>query len=160
MNLNDVHRGIKKRKKRKRLGRGPGSGHGKTCGRGHKGQGSRAGWSVHPTFEGGQMPLVRRIPKRGFHNRWAQTVAIINVADLEKLFDDGAEVTPQTLKDGNLAKGRYDVLKVLGNGQLTKKLKVSAHRFSRSAAEKIQAAGGQVVVLPGKAPVVKNKQKT
>jgi len=160
MNLNDVNRGIKKRKKRKRLGRGPGSGHGKTCGRGHKGQASRAGWSVHPTFEGGQMPLVRRIPKRGFNNRWARTVAIVNLGDLEKLFDDGAEVTPEVLKDMNLAKGRYDVLKVLGNGQLTKKLNVSAHRFSRSATEKIQAAGGQIVVLPGKAPVVKNKQKT
>ena len=160
MNLNNVHRGIRKRKKRKRLGRGLGSGHGKTCGRGHKGQGSRAGWSVHPTFEGGQMPLVRRIPKRGFNNRWAETVAVVNLADLEKLFDDGAEVNPQAIRELNLAKGRYDVLKVLGNGQLTKKLNVSAHRFSRSAAEKIRAAGGQVVILPGKAPVVKNKQKS
>jgi len=160
MNLDDVHRGIKKHKKRKRLGRGVGSGHGKTCGRGHKGQGSRAGFSLLPTFEGGQMPLVRRVPKRGFHNRWALNVAIVNVGDLERLFQNGEEVNPQTLKAKNLAKGRYDVLKVLGDGTLTKSLKVSAHRFSRSAKEKIQQAGGEVILLPGKAPVVKNKQKT
>ncbi len=159
MNLNDVHRGIQKNKKRKRLGRGIGSGHGKTCGRGHKGQCSRAGYSVHPTFEGGQMPLVRRIPKRGFNNRWAQVVAIVNLGELENRFDDGAEVTPEVLKSKNLAKGRYDELKVLGEGELTKKLKISAHRFSRSALEKIQKAGGEAVVLPGKKPVVKNKQK-
>ncbi len=160
MNLNDVHRGIQKNKKRKRLGRGIGSGHGKTCGRGHKGQRSRAGYSVHPTFEGGQMPLVRRIPKRGFNNRWARVVAIVNLGQLEERFDDGAEVTPEVLKSKNLAKGRYDELKVLGEGELTKKLKISAHRFSRSALEKIQQAGGEAVVLPGKKPVVKNKQKT
>jgi large subunit ribosomal protein L15 len=157
MNLNDVHRGITKHKKRKRIGRGPGSGHGKTAGRGHKGQGSRAGYSVHPTFEGGQMPLVRRIPKRGFNNRWALTVVIVNLSDLEARFEDGAEVTPDTLKAKNLAKGRYDVLKVLGDGELTKKLKVSAHKFSRSAIDKIAKAGGETIVLPGKAPVVKNK---
>jgi len=160
MNLNDVHRGIKKYKQRKRVGRGTGSGHGKTCGRGHKGQRSRAGYSVHPTFEGGQMPLVRRIPKRGFNNRWALSVAIVNLKDLEQRFEDGAEVNPETLKAKNLAKGRYDLLKVLANGELTKKLKISAHRFSRAAVEKIEKAGGEVVVLPGKAPVVKNKQKT
>jgi len=160
MNLDDVNRGIQKNKKRKRLGRGPGSGHGKTAGRGHKGQGSRAGFSIRATFEGGQMPLVRRIPKRGFNNRWALSVAIVNVGDLEKLFQAGEEVNPQTLQAKNLAKGRYDVLKVLGDGPLTKSLKVSAHRFSRSAKEKIQQAGGEVIVLPGKAPVVKNKQKS
>ncbi|HUT10665.1 MAG TPA: 50S ribosomal protein L15 [Thermoguttaceae bacterium] len=160
MNLNDVHRGIKKFKRSKRVGRGAGSGHGKTCGRGHKGQRSRAGYSVHPTFEGGQMPLVRRIPKRGFNNRWAATVAIVNVGDLEKQFDDGEEVSPESLKTKHLAKGRYDLLKVLGNGELTKKLTVSAHRFSRQATEKIEKAGGQAVVLPGKAPVVKNKQRS
>ncbi len=160
MNLNDVHRGIKKNKKRKRLGRGIGSGHGKTCGRGHKGQRSRAGFSVHPTFEGGQMPLVRRIPKRGFNNRWALSVVIVNVGQLEQSFEAGEAVTLETLQAKNLAKGRFDVLKVLGDGELTKKLDVSAHRFSKSAQEKIEKAGGQVVVLPGKAPVVKNKQKS
>jgi large subunit ribosomal protein L15 len=159
MNLDDVHRGIHKHKARKRVGRGIGSGHGKTCGRGHKGQRSRAGYSVHPTFEGGQMPLVRRVPKRGFHNRFAQTVAIVNLGDLQSRFHDGDEVTPETLKAKNLAKGRYDLLKVLAEGQLTKRLRVSAHRFSRVAVEKIQQAGGEAIVLPGKTPVVKNKQK-
>ncbi|MEE9603778.1 MAG: 50S ribosomal protein L15 [Thermoguttaceae bacterium] len=159
MNLNDVHRGITKHKKRRRVGRGSGSGHGKTSGRGHKGQGSRAGYSVHPTFEGGQMPLVRRIPKRGFNNRWAPTVVIVNLADLETRFKAGEEVNPETLKAKNLAKGSYDLLKILGNGELTKNLKVSAHRFSRAALEKIEKAGGQTVILQGKKPVPKNKQK-
>ena len=159
MNLDDVNRGINKNKKRRRVGRGPGSGHGKTSGRGHKGQRSRAGYSVHPTFEGGQMPLVRRVPKRGFNNRWALNVLAVNIGDLEMSFEDGAEVTPASLKEKNLAKRQYDVLKILGDGALTKKLKVVAHRFSKSAKEKIERSGGEVVVLPGKAPVVKNKQK-
>ncbi|MHC4400311.1 MAG: 50S ribosomal protein L15 [Planctomycetota bacterium] len=159
MNLNDVHRGIRKHKKRKRIGRGAGSGHGKTCGRGHKGQGSRAGASGRPVFEGGQMPLVRRIPKRGFHNRWALAVAVVNVGDLETRFGADDEVNLETLKAVNLAKGRFDVLKILGDGELTKRLKVAAHRFSKSAREKIEKVGGQIVVLPGKAPVVKNKQR-
>jgi large subunit ribosomal protein L15 len=160
MNLNDVHRGVVKRKARKRVGRGKGSGLGKTSGRGHKGQGARAGWSRHPTFEGGQMPLVRRIPKRGFHNRFAPTVAVINVSDLEERFQAGEEVNLQTLRQRNLARGRFDLLKVLGDGQLSKALTVAAHRFSESAMEKIKQAGGEVVVLPGKKPVPKNKQKT
>lgn len=160
MNLNDVHRGIQKNRKRKRIGRGPGSGHGKTAGRGHKGQRSRAGFSMKPTFEGGQMPLARRIPKRGFTNQWALTVATVNVSQLEALFNDGDEVTPAALKEKNVAKKGYDVLKVLGDGELTKKLKVSAHRFSGSAKEKIEKAGGEIVVLPGKKPVVKNKMGT
>ncbi len=159
MNLNDVHRGIQKHKKRKRLGRGPGSGQGKTAGRGHKGQRARAGWSGSSTFEGGQMALVRRVPKRGFHNQFAVTVATVNLCDLDRVFASGDEVTPQVLQAKSLIKRDCEVLKVLGNGELTKKLKVSAHRFSRSAAEKIQQAGGEVVVLPGKKPVVKNKQK-
>ncbi len=159
MNLDDVNRGITKNKKCKRVGRGAGSGHGKTCGRGHKGQRSRAGYSVHPTFEGGQMPLVRRIPKRGFNNRWALSVATVNIGDLQMVFDDGAEVTPAALRAKSLAKQRYDVLKILGDGALTKKLKVAAHRFSKSAKEKIEEAGGEVVILPGKAPVVKNKMR-
>ena len=159
MNLNDVHRGIQKHKKRKRIGRGPGSGQGKTAGRGHKGQGQRAGFSAHVTFEGGQLPLVRRVPKRGFNNRWALTVATVNLGDIEKVFDSGAEVTPETLKANSLVRHRYDVLKVLGDGPLTKKVKISAHRFSKSALEKIQQAGGEAVILPGKKPVVKNKQQ-
>lgn len=153
MNLNDIHRGIRKYKARKRVGRGKGTGLGKTSGRGHKGQGQRAGWTALPTFEGGQMPLVRRVPKRGFHNRFAASVAIVNVAELEQAFAPDEEVTPETLRIKRIVRGQYDVLKVLGDGPLSKALKVSAHRFSRSAMEKIQQAGGQAIVLPGKAPV-------
>lgn len=159
MNLNDVHRGIVKHKVRKRVGRGIGSGHGKTAGRGHKGAGSRAGYSMSPIFEGGQMPLVRRIPKRGFHNQFAQTVVAVNVGLLEELFEAGEEVTPDALRAKKAVKGQFDALKILGDGQLSKKLTVFAHRFSRTALEKIQQAGGEANVLPGKAPVVKNKQK-
>ena len=103
------------------------------------------------------MPLIRRIPKRGFNNRWAKTVAVVNVGDLEKNFNAGDEVTLEALAKLNLAKGVFDELKVLGNGELKKKLKVSAHRFSESAKEKIAAAGGQATVLPGPKPVVKVK---
>jgi large subunit ribosomal protein L15 len=160
MNLNDVHRGIVGHKKRKRVGRGLGSGHGKTSGRGGKGQTARTGYSSTPVFEGGQMPLIRRIPKRGFHNRFAPPVATVNVGQLEGAFGDGAEVGLDALRDARLVRGRFRLLKVLGDGPLTKKLTVAAHRFSRSAREKIQQAGGQAVVLPGPKPVVKNKQGT
>ena len=153
MNLNDIHRGIHKNRSRRRVGRGTGSGHGKTCGRGHKGQRSRAGWSLHPTFQGGAMPLVRRVPKRGFNNKFALQVAIVNLGDIEAAFEAGDEVTPETLREKSLAKRRYDILKILGDGQLTKKLKVSAHRFSKSAVKQIEGAGGEVVVLRGKTPV-------
>ncbi len=159
MILNDVHRGIRKRRRPKRVGRGPGSGHGKTCGRGHKGQRSRSGFSQRVGFEGGQMPLARRIPKRGFHNRFAKVVATVNVGQLESLFQNGDTVDPEALRRCNLVKGRYDVLKVLGDGTLTKKLTVSAHRFSKSAVEKIQAAGGKVEVIPGPTPVSEKQKK-
>jgi large subunit ribosomal protein L15 len=159
MNLHDVHQGISKHKKRLRIGRGVGSGRGKTAGRGHKGQGQLAGWTAHPAFEGGQMPLSRRVPKRGFNNRWAKAIKTLNVGDFNEWFDDGAEVTPETLAALGRLKGRYDVFKVLGDGELTKKLKISAHRFSKSAVAKIEAAGGEAVVLPGKARVVKNVKK-
>ena len=159
MNLSEVHRGVKANKNRKRIGRGPGSGHGKTSGRGHKGQGSRAGNSHHPTFQGGMMPLVRRVPKRGFNNQWALTVAIVNVGDLEESFDVGEEVTIEKLQVKNLAKGRFDLLKILGEGEISKKLKISAHRFSKSAIEKIEKAGGEVVVVPGKTTVAEKKKQ-
>ena len=158
MNIDDVHRGIQKKKKRKRIGRGPGSGHGKTAGRGHKGQRSRSGWSAHPVFQGGAMPLVRRVPKRGFNNKFALSVVAVNVGDLERVFAAGEEVNPETLRQRSLAKKRYDVLKILGNGELSKKLNVTAHRFSQSAQEKIEQAGGTITILGGKKPVVKNKQ--
>jgi large subunit ribosomal protein L15 len=153
MILNDVHRGIQKNKKRKRLGRGLGSGQGKTAGRGHKGQGSRSGVSKLSIFVGGMTPLVRRIPKRGFHNRFGQTVAVVNVGQLEKAYEADEEVTLASLATKNLARGRFDVLKILGDGDLTKKLKISAHQFSKSAAEKIEKAGCEMIVLPGKTPV-------
>lgn len=158
MIINDVHRGIKKFKKRKRIGRGPGSGHGKTAGRGHKGQGSRSGFANHPTFQGGTMPLVRRVPKRGFNNRWGLTIAVVNVGQIDEAYAAGEEVSLETLAAKNLAKGRFDVLKVLGDGELSKKLKIAAHRFSKSAVEKIEKAGGEMVVLPGKTSV-KEKQR-
>ncbi len=147
MRLHDVHQGIRKHKKARRIGRGIGSGRGKTCGRGHKGQKSRAGWSSPAVFQGGTMPLVRRVPKRGFNNRFALQVATVNVADLERAFQDGDDVNPGTLRLKSLAKGRYDVLKILGDGDLTRRLKVFAHRFSQTARDKIEKAGGEVCIL-------------
>ena len=131
----------------KRLGRGIGSGHGKTSCKGHKGQWARSGGGVRPGFEGGQMPLIRRIPKRGFNNVFKKEYAIVNVSDLE-IFDDGTEVTAELLiEKGVLSKvGSYGV-KVLGNGTLTKKLEVKANKFTKSAAQIIQKAGGKAEVL-------------
>jgi len=144
MIINDVHRGIEKRKNRKRVGRGPGSGHGKTGGRGDKGHSARAGFSRRLAFEGGQMPLVRRLAKRGFNNKYfSRVVAIVNVATLEERFENGATVDAAALEAAGLVKGRYDAVKVLGNGALKKKLTVRAHEFSASASEKIRAAGGK-----------------
>jgi large subunit ribosomal protein L15 len=159
MRLHEVHQGIQKYKKRKRVGRGPGSGHGKTSGRGHKGQGQLAGWTQLSIFQGGTMPLVRLVPKRGFNNKFALKVVSLNVRDLEEKFEAGEEVTPESLRSKSLAKRRYDVLKVLGDGELTKKLKVSAHRFSKSAKEKIEQAGGEAIVLPGPTPVEEKKKQ-
>jgi large subunit ribosomal protein L15 len=159
MNLSQINHSIQKRKRPKRVGRGVGSGHGKTSGRGHKGQGQLAGWRQNSTFEGGRMPLVRRIPKRGFHNQWGAQVAIVNLGDIDEAFDAGAEVTPDTLRESGVVKGRYDQLKVLSSGDLTKKLKISAHRFSKAALEKIQKAGAEAITIAAPAPVVRNKQK-
>jgi large subunit ribosomal protein L15 len=159
MNLNDTNRGVHTAKPRKRLGRGIGSGQGKTAGRGHKGQWAHNGVSFSAVFQGGTQPLVRRIPKRGFNNRWAKDVFAINIGDLNEAFKSGDQITPESLAAAGIVKGTYDVLKILGNGEVTKKLKVSAHRFSKSAAEKIAAAGGETITLPGPAPVVKNKAK-
>jgi large subunit ribosomal protein L15 len=123
---------------RKRVGRGPGSGLGKTAGRGEKGQKSRTGYSSRPGFEGGQMPLVRRVPKRGFTNIWKTEYAVINVGDLAALEDD---VTPESLARHGLVRGNRPV-KVLGEGEIGKALRVTANRFSKSARAKIEAAGG------------------
>lgn len=159
MNLSDVHRGIRGHKKKKRIGRGPGSGHGKTSGRGHKGQGSRSGHSRKPTFQGGAMPLVRRVPKRGFNNRWALKVAVVNVGQINDNFEDGEEVSLRMLAARNLARGQFDILKVLGDGELTKKVSIQAHRFSKSAAEKIEKAGAEMIVLAAKIPVEEKKRE-
>ena len=135
-------------KKRKRVGRGTSSGHGKTSGRGHDGQKARSGGGVRPGFEGGQMPLIRRIPKRGFTNIFAKEYAILNVEDLNR-FDDNTLVTPELLiGEGMVKRGKViDGLKILGDGEVNKKLTVRAHKFSKTAAEKIEAAGGKVEVI-------------
>ncbi len=130
----------------KRIGRGHGSGQGKTAGKGHKGQKARAGRGMRPGFEGGQMPLQRRIPKRGFVNIFATNYAIINVAALNK-FEDGAVVDTQALKDAGIIKDAMDGVKVLGNGELTKKLTVKVAAYSESAKAKIEAAGGKAEVI-------------
>jgi large subunit ribosomal protein L15 len=135
--------------KKKRVGRGPGSGLGKTAGRGEKGQKSRSGYSAKIGFEGGQMPLHRRLPKRGFTNIFKKRWLEISLASLEQHFEAGAEITPEVLHDrGLIKKARYDVV-VLGNGEVSKPLRVSAHRFTKSAREKIEKAGGAVVEIGG-----------
>jgi large subunit ribosomal protein L15 len=159
MRIDDVNRGVHRNKKRKRVGRGPGSGHGKTSGRGHKGQGQLAGWSASPIFEGARMPIIRQIPKRGFHNRFARTVFAVNVGALAAAFPAGTEVTPEVVRKAGLAGGTWDALKILGNGEITHALTVSAHHFSRQAREKILAAGGSVTELPGPAPVKRGEKK-
>ncbi len=129
----------------KRLGSGESSGHGKTSGKGHKGQKARSGGSIRLGFEGGQMPLIRRLPKRGFNNKEFKTVwAIVNVAELNVLFDDGATVDEAVLLEKGLIRGTYDGVKILGTGELTKKLTVIADKVSASAAVKIQNAGGVI----------------
>ncbi len=135
-------------KAKKRLGRGIGSGLGKTSGRGHDGQNARSGGGVRPGFEGGQMPLFRRLPKRGFKNIFAKNFAIINIEDLN-VFEDETVVTPDLLiSEGLVKKGKViDGIKILGNGEITKKLTVQAQAFSKSAAEKIESAGGKVEVI-------------
>ena len=143
MNLADVRAAFIPRKKPKRVGRGPGSGMGKTCGRGTKGQQSRSGGGTPPGFEGGQMPLYRRLPKRGFNNAKFRTIyAIVNVGQLENAFDDGAQVDVGAIRDARLVNAKRGPIKVLGSGDLSKKLHVTVDRFSESARKKIEAAGG------------------
>ena len=135
-------------KRRKRVGRGTGSGHGKTCGRGHKGCGSRPGPTTRVTYEGGQMPLFRRLPKRGFNNyNFANRFEIVNVSQLEKVFSDGAVISIAELVNANLVDDAKSKVKILGDGELTKKLDVSAHKFSRSAEQKIADCGGTAKVV-------------
>lgn len=143
MELNNLKPKKGARHAKKRVGRGPGSGHGKTAGRGEKGQKSRSGYSGKLGFEGGQMPLHRRLPKRGFTNIFKKEYAVVNLSDLER-FDDGATVDEAALRQAGLVKGRNDGIKVLGNGKLSKKLTVSATKFSATAKQAIEAAGGSV----------------
>lgn len=147
MKLHELEKNIGATHKKKRVGRGPGSGLGKTSGRGQKGQKARSGGSINPVFEGGQLPLYRRIPKRGFSNAKFKTVyAVINVEDLN-VFEDGTVVTEALLKDTGLVKKQLDGIKVLGNGKLEKKLTIQASKFSVSALEKIKEAGSKAEVI-------------
>lgn len=147
MKLHELEKNIGAKHSKKRVGRGSGSGLGKTSGRGQKGQKARSGGSINPVFEGGQLPLYRRIPKRGFKNAKFRTVyATINVEDLN-VFEDGTVVTPALLKDTGLLKKQLDGVKVLGNGKLEKKITIQASKFSASALEKIKEAGSKAEVI-------------
>ena len=147
MKLHELEKNIGATHAKKRVGRGSGSGLGKTSGRGQKGQKARSGGSIHPVFEGGQLPLYRRIPKRGFKNAKFRTVyATINVEDLN-VFEDGTVVTPALLKDTGLLKKQLDGVKVLGNGKLEKKITIQASKFSASALKKIKEAGSKAEVI-------------
>jgi large subunit ribosomal protein L15 len=150
MQLHDVHQGVHRRKLRKRVGRGVGSGHGKTSSKGHKGHASRQGFKLSPLFEGGQMPLARRVPKRGFFNgAFKKAYVIVNLGDLDATFDSGAVVDEAALRSKGLVKGyNHDGIKILGDGTLTKPLEVHATKFSESAIAKITAAGGKTTVVP------------
>ena len=147
MKLNTLYPNDGATKSRKRLGCGPASGKGKTCGKGHKGQNSRSGGGVRPTFEGGQLPLFRRLPKRGFTNaRFKTTYATLNLSDLNK-FDEGAVITPELLKEMGILKNQLDGVKILGNGKLEKKLTVKANKFSSVAKDAIEKMGGKAEVI-------------
>jgi large subunit ribosomal protein L15 len=147
MKLHELEKNIGATQRKKRVGRGPGSGLGKTSGRGQKGQKARSGGSINPVFEGGQLPLYRRLPKRGFTNaKFKTTYATINLEDLNR-FEEGTVVTPALLKDTGLVKKQYDGVKVLGTGKLEKKLTIQANKFSDSALEKIKEAGSKAEVI-------------
>ncbi len=146
MKLSDATNTGERRKARKRIGRGNASGQGKTSGRGEKGQKSRSGYSRRAGFEGGQMPLTRRVPKRGFKNFCRKEYTVVNVSDLNR-FEDGTEIGPAEIRRAGLANAVRDGIKILGDGELTKKVTVKAHKFSKSAVAKIEAAGGRAEVV-------------
>jgi len=145
MDLGHLRHAEGARRKPKRVGRGMGSGHGKTSTRGHKGQYARSGAKHRAWFEGGQMPLQRRIPKRGFYNLARREYQVVNVGDLKRI--EGGKATLETLFESNLIRSRVEPLKILGNGEISRALEVSAHAFSKSAIQKIEAAGGKVIRL-------------
>lgn len=146
MNLHELSPALGSKRDVKRIGRGHGSGQGKTAGKGHKGQKARSGGGVRPGFEGGQMPLQRRIPKRGFNNIFAKKIVAVNVGSLN-VFEDGANVDAQALIDAGIIKKEHDGIKILSNGKLTKKLNVKASAFSESAKQKIEEVGGKAEVI-------------
>ena len=147
MKLHELYPAAGATKEVKRIGRGHGSGHGKTAGKGHKGQWARSGGGVRPGFEGGQMPLARRIPKRGFNNIFATEYTVVNVADLEARFENGAVIDTEALIEAGLVTKVLDGVKILGNGEVTKNFTVKAAKFSESAKAKIENAGGKAEVL-------------
>ena len=154
MNLSNLRAPRKANENKKRVGRGMGSGMGKTSTRGHKGQGSRSGSSLMRGFEGGQMPLHRRLPKRGFTNIFKTEYEVVNVERLASLSE--TEITPEVLRKAGVVTSKNTLVKVLGQGELSKALTVHAHKFSKSAQEKIEKAGGKIVVVGGQLPVVSN----
>jgi len=147
MKLHELSPVAGSKKDAKRIGRGHGSGWGKTAGKGHKGQKARAGHGMRPGFEGGQMPLQRRLPKRGFNNIFAKEIVIVNLGTLDKKFDNGATVDTEALVKAGIIKNSFDGIKILSNGKLSKSLTVKANAFSKSAKEKIEAAGGKAEVV-------------
>jgi len=147
LSLNNLHPAPGSTHKKKRLGRGPGSGLGKTSGKGHKGQKSRSGYSSRPGFEGGQMPLQRRLPKRGFTNIFKKQWIEISLAKIEESFNAGDNVTPEVLHERGLIKKAKHDLVILGNGNVSKGLNISAHRFTKTAKDKIEKAGGSATVI-------------
>jgi len=144
--LHSLKRSRGANRNRKRVGRGPGSGNGVKAGRGDKGQKSRSGYSMRPGFEGGQMPLYRRLPKRGFFNKFSKKYVVMNVRDLEQ-FEEGTQVSPEFLLEAGLVRSMKDGLRILGEGELTRKVSVKAHHVTDSARKKIEAAGGNVEVV-------------
>lgn len=147
MKLHELEKNIGATHAKKRVGRGSGSGLGKTCGRGQKGQKARSGGSINPVFEGGQLPLYRRLPKRGFTNgKFRTRYAVINLSDLN-VFEDGTVVTPALLKETGVIKNQLDGIKVLSNGKLERKLTIQAHKFSTTALEKIEESGSKAEVI-------------
>lgn len=147
MKLHELSPAEGSKKSVKRIGRGAGSGQGKTAGKGHKGQKARAGRGIRPGFEGGQMPLQRRVPKRGFNNIFAKEITAVNVSALDKAFEDGATVDVEALIAKGLVKKALDGVKILGNGEISKKLTVQVNAYSDSAKQKIEAAGGKAEVI-------------
>jgi len=161
MDLTNVHAGCQKRKPKRRVGRGIGSGHGKTAGLGHKGQFTSAGARLPGiTFVGGQTPLFRRIPKRGFSNgMFARAYNVVNVGDIDAAFNAGEEVSVESLRAKGLAKKSLDGVRILGTGDVTKKLVIKAHHFSKSAREKVEGKGGKCDLVPPPKKPVRNKMK-